>query len=346
MKLSFSAMEFFGSRADEPVGACEKEIEECDILVGIYAWRYGWSPSGKAPSVTELEFSHAQTKGKKCLCYLVDESHSWPPIHMDGGRALANLKKFKARVSGLVRSKFTTPDNLAKQVAADVAREVLPKAPAGSFGGLLQVNWDVFSPDLQKVLETAYAQARVESTDGVVATRHVFAALASTENSGNFIVNAFPKVKVPQLLPRLREPEMIELFGYKEPVSSCVLASMKRLLPAHSPTQRLLAVELAVDLLKYGHGSSVIDYRRAGIDAALKMIRKIAANDALLRKVMGTMDEAAVIHLAYICNVAVPKNAFGLDLIDVLLDKAKALRLTVRLAGELARRHPELLNIN
>lgn len=130
VKAQYSAMEFFGSRPDEAPSACFQEIAECDILVGIYAWRYGWQPSPDSPSITELEFDYATGQGKKCMCYVADESHPWPVRFVDRGIASERLERFKAKIDRLVRSKFTNPDNLAKQVAADLVRELTPPRPA------------------------------------------------------------------------------------------------------------------------------------------------------------------------------------------------------------------------
>jgi hypothetical protein len=126
MKLEFAAMEYFGSRGDEALPICKQEIGECDLFVGIYAWRYGWQPDETGPSITEAEFNEARARGKTCLCYVVDDDHPWRPSMIDppdsdAGRSLA---VFKARIARLVRSTFTTPENLASQVAADLGREV------------------------------------------------------------------------------------------------------------------------------------------------------------------------------------------------------------------------------
>ncbi|GIE94412.1 DUF4062 domain-containing protein [Paractinoplanes rishiriensis] len=133
MKLQFSAMEHFGSRGDEALPVCEQEIDECDIFVGVYAWRYGWQPAPDGPSITELEFDRAA--GKIRLCYVIDDDHPWPPPMIDQAGPADRLAAFKERVGRLVRSTFTTPENLAGQVATDLAREVSrlgggPAAPA------------------------------------------------------------------------------------------------------------------------------------------------------------------------------------------------------------------------
>ena len=348
MKLRLSAMEFFGSRTDEAVPVCAKEIQACDFLVGIYAWRYGWQPTPKELSITEQEFDLARRNGKKCLCYLVDEAHPWPPKHVDRGASADLLLAFKSKVSGLVRSLFTTPDNLAKQVATDLARELLPDRSPDSFGGLVRVNWDVFSPEVQNVLTTAYEQARAESDDGVVATRHVFAALASVPSTGRFIVNAYPQVQVPRLMPDLKATSLDEMFDYDAPVSGCVLGSMKRLLPQHSPAQRMLALELAVDLLKNGTGSSVADYRTAGVDgkavdATLQMVRRIAGRKQRVSKALMALREQDVLYLAYLANISVPAGLFGRDLCAAVLEEASSQGAVVSLVGEMLRRFPDFL---
>jgi hypothetical protein len=120
-------MEYFGSQPDDPQTVCRKAIEEADILVGIYAWRYGWVPEGETRSITEIEFDHARALGKPCLCYLVDENHSWPPKFVEYS-AFDKLNAFKEKVSQLVRSTFTTPENLATSVMADCTRYIKEQA--------------------------------------------------------------------------------------------------------------------------------------------------------------------------------------------------------------------------
>ncbi len=52
-------MEVFGARPEEPTTACFAEIEKCDLLIGVYAHRYGFIPSGAEFSITEQELDHA-----------------------------------------------------------------------------------------------------------------------------------------------------------------------------------------------------------------------------------------------------------------------------------------------
>src|SRR5664279_1403549 len=149
MKTDVDAMEYFGSRPDTPEGACAQEIGECDVLVGIYAWRYGWQPEGSEFSITEQEFDVAVAKGKKCLCYVVDENWPWPPGFIDSGDAASRLRAFKAKVGKLVVSAFTSPDDLAKRVAADLGN-LLRKAQAPAALSPAALDWSALPANVRK----------------------------------------------------------------------------------------------------------------------------------------------------------------------------------------------------
>lgn len=116
-------MELFGARTEEPKIACLREVEESNLLVGIYAHRYGFVPTGAAVSITEQEYNHARQKGKPVLPFFVVEDYPWPPKHVEDEPGRTKLKKFKERVGNeLVRDTFSTPDDLAYKVAAAVGR--------------------------------------------------------------------------------------------------------------------------------------------------------------------------------------------------------------------------------
>ncbi len=122
MKEESVAMEFFGSRPEDARTACLTEIEQCQFFIGIYVHRYGFCPEGSDISITEMEFDRARQLGLKMLCYVVDENHPWPPKYVEQ-RAAHKLEALKKKVNAFVRSVFTTPDDLAKQVAADLSRD-------------------------------------------------------------------------------------------------------------------------------------------------------------------------------------------------------------------------------
>jgi hypothetical protein len=125
---------------------------------------------------------------------------------------------------------------------------------------------------------------------------------------------------------------------------------MRRLLPTHSPSQRLLAIELAVDLLKVGTGNSVQGFRRAGIDAAAMIrtrdqIRSIARNSAALHSALHALDDAQVLQIAYRIDCVRSGPLSGDELGQQVLQTAKAQERMLQLVGGLMRMHPRLAEI-
>lgn len=119
-------MKDFGSQSGDAVKVSVDEVRKAHIFVGILAHRYGYVPADATKSVTEMEFDEATRLGIPRLMYLVDPAYQeWPPQFIEQDvLAVQRLADFKARAStDLVRSLFTTPDNLARQVSADVAKE-------------------------------------------------------------------------------------------------------------------------------------------------------------------------------------------------------------------------------
>jgi tetratricopeptide (TPR) repeat protein len=115
-------METFNARTEDPTKASLKEVEECELFVGIYAHRYG-SSIGKAKiSVTEQEFDYAVEKGKEIFAFFVDEDFSWPPkmVDKDAGQ-IKKLSAFKKKiVDHVTPDYFTDKTDLAYKIVAAV----------------------------------------------------------------------------------------------------------------------------------------------------------------------------------------------------------------------------------
>jgi hypothetical protein len=63
-------MERFAASTNPARDECVRLAEECDLLVGIIAYRYGWEPEGETRSITEIEYDAASER----LMFLVDSS--------------------------------------------------------------------------------------------------------------------------------------------------------------------------------------------------------------------------------------------------------------------------------
>src|SRR5688572_21322414 len=70
-------MEVFGARPEDASEVSFAELAASDAFVGIYAYRYGFIPSGSNTSITEQEFEYAQQNGKKVFCFILDENMPW-----------------------------------------------------------------------------------------------------------------------------------------------------------------------------------------------------------------------------------------------------------------------------
>ncbi|MGA7194290.1 MAG: DUF4062 domain-containing protein, partial [Anaerolineales bacterium] len=115
-------MEIFGAHDEEPQRVAFNELEKCDLMVGIYAHRYGTILDGDELSITEQEFLRAKSKGIPIFCFLLNEDQQWLPKMME--KDVTKLKKlgdFKAR---LLKEKtidtFTTPSDLGMKVGTSI----------------------------------------------------------------------------------------------------------------------------------------------------------------------------------------------------------------------------------
>jgi tetratricopeptide (TPR) repeat protein len=129
-------MEDFGSRPDPWNIAALNAIADCGALVGIYAHRYGSTPKGGTLSITEQELDRASELRIPCLCYLVDSKYRWPPALIDKGLQKDRLDRFLGKISALLRSTFTTRNDLTGKVAADLGRELAKFASISTPGRL------------------------------------------------------------------------------------------------------------------------------------------------------------------------------------------------------------------
>ncbi|MFN8411434.1 MAG: DUF4062 domain-containing protein [Anaerolineales bacterium] len=116
-------MEAFGARPEESTEACLNEIEESDLFIGIYAYRYGYIPIGLDISITEQEFDHAQELDKPTFGFVVDEDHAWSPKHIEHNQK-DKLDAFLSKVKKHPVDFFTTPDNLAQKIVSSIGRKI------------------------------------------------------------------------------------------------------------------------------------------------------------------------------------------------------------------------------
>ena len=145
-------MEYFGSRDESTHRATVDEVDRSQVYVGIFGGRYG---SG----ITEAEYRRARERGLPCFLYFKDEA-----IIPAGGREtdlkqadqLGTLKEELRRLHTILT--FTTPDDLAAKVTADLHRWLFD---------------DYLAPRLEKAAQGEFpleeAQALLEAIKGLSA---------------------------------------------------------------------------------------------------------------------------------------------------------------------------------
>lgn len=110
------AMETYTATDERPVDKCLADVRECDVYVGIIAWRYGFIPPGYDRSITELEYREATQAGKPRLMFLADRKAAWPIDQVDLD-AKPQWERFRGELEKAhVVAYFETPDHLARHV--------------------------------------------------------------------------------------------------------------------------------------------------------------------------------------------------------------------------------------
>lgn len=121
------AMEKYPARDDRPKAASEADASNCDIYVGIFAWRYGYVPTEDNPegkSITELEFLAAGRAQKPRLIFLLADDAAWPSSLRDAEREQDEGRRIRALRNHLKTTRwaafFKSADDVAKQVLTAV----------------------------------------------------------------------------------------------------------------------------------------------------------------------------------------------------------------------------------
>ncbi len=137
IKHSPVAMEHYNSTNEKPLDQCLKDVRNCDIFVGIYAFRYGFIPDGHDKSITHLEYDEALKEGKELLLFLIDEVVSLPKKHIDDDQTkvkefreiigkervvtiIEDLKDFGASLSASIQNANPDPDRRPTQVISPI----------------------------------------------------------------------------------------------------------------------------------------------------------------------------------------------------------------------------------
>lgn len=321
-------MEAFGARPEESTKACFKEIEECELFVGIYAHRYGYIPEGTDVSITEQEFDHAQKLGKPIFGFIINDDHAWPPKHIEHDKK-AKLDAFLSKVKKQPVEFFTTPDNLAHNIASSVGRYLsehnpitnhqLPITPRGStlprldfFVGRekeLAIIAAALSPEARTwgalidgpggIGKTALAVKAAHDAPAELFERKIFitAKVRELTAEGEAKLTDFTRPAYLAMLDELGRELGVEGLERLAPESRpnelrLALAGKKALIVFDNletlPEEERTRLFQFLSRLPEGNKAIVTSRRRADVDARIVRLDRLAKNEAL-----GLIDELA-----------------------------------------------------
>jgi hypothetical protein len=70
-------------------------VDEADIYIGVFGYRYGYVPKGETKSITHLEYERACQRGIPILIFLMDINHRVVPADIETGEGAERLRALK-----------------------------------------------------------------------------------------------------------------------------------------------------------------------------------------------------------------------------------------------------------
>ncbi|MBI5960370.1 MAG: DUF4062 domain-containing protein, partial [Chloroflexi bacterium] len=139
-------MEHLPASDADAIEASLKMVDEAEIYLGIFAWRYGYIPAGYDISITEMEYRRAVERGIPRLIFVMHDDHPITGAEIEKGAGAIKLAAFKERlladqvvnffksseelrgqvIHSLVPHRAADPGNLHSRHASDIP---LPPAP-------------------------------------------------------------------------------------------------------------------------------------------------------------------------------------------------------------------------
>ena len=128
MRYNSIGMEDYVARDARVSDECLRDVEGCDIYLGIFAWRYGYVPQDENPdewSITELEYRHAKKLDKSRLLFVLDAAAPWRDESKDSSTGEGDnglrVQRLREDVNrDRMPGRFTSVHDLALNAAASL----------------------------------------------------------------------------------------------------------------------------------------------------------------------------------------------------------------------------------
>ena len=114
-------MEFLPARDADAISVSLELVDNADIYIGIFGYRYGYVPSGYDISITEMEYTRAREREIPCLVFVIDDEHLVKRKDVECGIGEARLRALVGRIDR-VWARFRSPVDLRAHVIDSLAR--------------------------------------------------------------------------------------------------------------------------------------------------------------------------------------------------------------------------------
>jgi hypothetical protein len=124
-------MEHLPAADADAIAESLRMVNEADIYLGIFAYRYGYIPKGYDISVTEMEYNLAVARGIPRLIFLMDKDHPVKPTDVETGEGAVKIEALKVQLKKeRVVNFFKSPAELRAEVIDSLSKLRQPNLTA------------------------------------------------------------------------------------------------------------------------------------------------------------------------------------------------------------------------
>jgi len=125
-------MEHLPASDAEAISASLAMVDQADVYIGVFAYRYGYIPAGHSVSVTEMEYNRAVERKIPRLIFIMGKNHPVTIDDVEMGEAAEKLKAFKERVGKEnIANFFSSPEELRSLVINSISK--LPREEGSEY---------------------------------------------------------------------------------------------------------------------------------------------------------------------------------------------------------------------
>jgi len=91
-------MELLPASPGDAIKVSMAMVDEAEIYIGVFAYRYGYQPPGYNLSITEMEYRRAQERKLPTFIFLMAPEHNILRADVEFGEGEAKLERLKSEI--------------------------------------------------------------------------------------------------------------------------------------------------------------------------------------------------------------------------------------------------------